>query len=119
MFLFVADEVLSDGTQQHSTGRGVCYFKLMNKTSWQELFWQISGALVAALCQDSVLKLVRVHDKNNSCTYSPYLPRPNPEGTSEVWVLTICVFLCVRVCAWNVYFSQSQPTYIIFIIDLT
>ena len=38
MFLFVADEVLSDGTQQHSTGRGVCYFKLMNKTSWQEVF---------------------------------------------------------------------------------
>ena len=33
---FVADEVLNDGTQQHSTGstgRGVCYFKLMNKTS--------------------------------------------------------------------------------------
>ena len=26
---------------------------------------------------------------------SSYLPRPNPEGTSEAWVLTICVFVCV------------------------
>ena len=62
----MADEVLSDETQQHSTGRGVFYFKLMNKTSWQEHFWQLLGALVAALFQDPVLKLVRVHDKNNN-----------------------------------------------------
>ena len=27
---------------------------------------QISGALVAALCQEPVLKLVWVHDKNNN-----------------------------------------------------
>ena len=95
---FVADEVLSDGTQQHSTGRGVCYIKLMNKTSWQELFWQISGALVAALCHYMIrywnwfgftIKITTV------VLYSSYLPRPNPEGTSEVWVLTMCVFLCV------------------------
>ena len=65
-YFFVADEVLSDETQQHSTGRGVFYLKLMNKTSWQEHCWQISGALVAALCQDPVLKLAWVHDKNNN-----------------------------------------------------
>ena len=67
MFLFVADEVLSDGTQPHSTcriwGEGG-YFKLINKTSWQEhCFLQIAGALVATLCQDQALKLVRIHNK--------------------------------------------------------
>ena len=98
MFLFVADEVLSDGTQQHSTGRGVCYFKLMNKTSWQEVFWQISGALVAALCQDSVLKLVRVHDINNSCMIFTIFTSPKPGGDQRSMGIDHVCVLCVRVC---------------------
>ena len=92
----MADEVLSDGTQQHSTGRGggVCYFKLMNKTSWQEFSWQISGALVAALCQDPVLKLVRVHDKNNnSCIIFIIFTSPKPRGDQRsIGIDHVCVF---------------------------
>ena len=90
-------------TAQHGEGEGVFYFKLMNKTSWQEHFWQTSGALVAALCRHSnwfgfTIKITVV-------LCSSYLPRPNPEGTSEVWVLTMCVFVCMYV--WNVNVSQS------------
>ena len=46
-------------------GGGGGYFKLINKTSWQlrALFLQIAGALVATLCQDQALKLVRIHNK--------------------------------------------------------
>ena len=70
MYRYVLWQMRCSVTKHSSTAReGVLYFKLMNKTSWQEHFWQISGALVAALCQDPVLKLVRVHDKNNnSCS---------------------------------------------------
>ena len=53
----------------------------MNKTSWQEHFWQISGALVAALCQDPAPKLVRVYDKNNnSCIMFIIFTSPKPGG---------------------------------------
>ena len=109
MFLFVADEVLSDGTQQHSTGRGVCCFKLMNKTSWQEVFWQISGALVAALCQDSVLKLVRVHDKNNSCMIFTIFTSPKPGGDQRsMGIDHVCVFVRACVCVGMSMFDNHN-----------
>ena len=64
-------------TEHRSTswggGGGLFYFKLMNKTLWQELFLQISGALVVASCQDHAKFIMFIT-----------LPRPNPEGTGEV-----------------------------------
>ena len=112
MFLFVADEVLIDGTQQHSTGRGVCYFKLMNKTSWQELIWQISGALVAALCQDSVLKLV--HDKNNSCMIFTIFTSPKPGGDQRsMGIDHVCVRVCACVCLECQFFTITTYLYYI------
>ena len=69
----------------------------MNKTSWQEFSWQISGALVAALCQDPVLKLVRVHDKNNnSCIIFIIFTSPKPRGDQRsIGIDHVCVCVCV------------------------
>ena len=55
MFLFVADEVLSDGTQVHVEdmgGGGGGYFKLINKTN--------SGCSGRYIMPRSGLKLVRI-----------------------------------------------------------
>ena len=72
----------------------------MYKTSWQEHFWQISGALVAALCQDPALKLIQVHIKNNNnyknVLCSSYLPRPKPGGDQRsMGIDYVCVHACV------------------------
>ena len=106
--------MLSDGTQQHSTGRGVFYFKLMNKASWQEHFWQISGALVAALCQDPALKQVRVHDKNiNSCIMFIIFTSPNPGGDQRSMGIDH-VRVCVCVCVFGMSMFHNHIIHILY-----
>ena len=55
------------------------------------------GALVAALCQDSVLKLVRVHDKNSdSCIIFIIFTSPKHGGDQRsMGIDHVCVVECV------------------------
>ena len=75
MYRYVLWQMRFSVTEHSSTARGgvgVFYFKLMNKTAWQEHLWQISGALVAALCQDHWFGFTI------QIVLCSYLPRPNP-----------------------------------------
>ena len=98
MYRYVLWQIRCSLTEHSSTARGgggVFYFKLMNKTSWQEHFWQMSGALDAALCQDPSLKLVRVHDKNyNSCIRFIIFTSPKPGGDQRsMGIDHMCVYV--------------------------
>ena len=66
-------------TEHSSTARGggLFYFKLINKTSWQEHF--VGKYRVLCIIPGSALKLVRVHDKNNnSCIMFIIFASPKP-----------------------------------------
>ena len=75
---------------------GVFYFKLINKTSWQEHCLANIGCSGRYIMPGSALKLVRVHDtNNNSCIMFIIFTSPKPGGDRRSIALAVSVCVCV------------------------